>query len=169
MIVRPATTEDVADIGALWLQLVQYHQALDKKMPHPVSDGRERYMQRILYQLDDPYAQTFVADHEGEVVGYVMGFMIDVLPEMFVQEQAGFLADIFVSPTWRGQGVGKALVKALREWFAGRGAAYFEWDVAAINREGIVFWRSMGGHDMMIRMRAPIVLNLSTPPKETLS
>lgn len=158
MLIRPAQKHDAPAIGELWLKLATYHRKLDAAMPHPAADGAKQYARRILQQLDDPYMKVFVAvddTAEDVLVGYVMGLVVDLLPEMFEQERAGFLADIYVEPHVRGQGVGKALVSALRQWFKGRGLGYFEWYVAAANLQAIGFWQAMGGREVMLRMRAP--------------
>ncbi|MBZ0299241.1 MAG: GNAT family N-acetyltransferase, partial [Anaerolineae bacterium] len=95
-------------------------------------------------------------EEDGRLVGYVLGVVVDLLPEMFEQEAGGFLADIYVDEAYRRQGVGRALVMTLVNWFHEKGLTYYEWHVAANNRPGLAFWRSMGGRDLQIRMRASI-------------
>ena len=97
-----------------------------------------------------------VADVDDLVVGYVLGVVVDLAPEMFLQETSGFLADIYVDQAYRRQGVGRALVEALIAWFGKQGIHYYEWHVAARNQESIAFWRSLGGHEVMLRMRGEI-------------
>jgi GNAT superfamily N-acetyltransferase len=145
--------EDAQTIGLLWEQLVMYHRERDTAMPIAAADGAYRYSQRVVNSIRDPYVQTLVAEYDGEVVGYVMGTIVDLLPEMFEAERAGFLADIYVVDGLRGQGIGRALVKALTDWFRGRGIGHMEWYVASSNAEGIAFWESIGGFDVMRRMR----------------
>lgn len=154
MLIRPAKIDDTPAIAQLWLQLVQYHRALDIHLPQAAPDGQQRYAQRVRSQIDDPYSNVFVAIVDDEIVGYVMGVIVDMLPEMFQDERGGFLADIFVRDDQRGKGIGRGLVKALKDWFRGRGIDHFEWYVAAANTDGIAFWRAMGGADVMVRMRA---------------
>jgi GNAT superfamily N-acetyltransferase len=162
MLIRPARASDADAIGALWLKLVMHHRQLDPNMPKPTPDGAYHYARRIRDQIDDPYTKVFVAvDEESDaVVGYVMGIIIDLLPEMFQEERGGFLADIFVEHSQRGRGTGKSLVKALRNWFAGRGVERYEWYVAAANLQAQGFWRAMGGREVMIRMRAEIDIDI---------
>ena len=63
------------------------------------------------------------------------------------------MADIFVDPEYRGQGVGRALVDELTEWFRERGVQYVEWYVANSNTDGRAFWKAIGGRDVITRMR----------------
>jgi ribosomal protein S18 acetylase RimI-like enzyme len=154
--IRYATPKDITTISQLWYELAQYHTQLDEKMPQPVLDGKARYEMRLSSALQDPNAQVIVAEVDEKVMGYVLGMVIDLLPEMFAADRAGFLADIYVAPTYQRQGYGYALVDALRDWFQARGIKHFEWHVATSNPNAIAFWRKIGGQDVMLRMRADI-------------
>jgi GNAT superfamily N-acetyltransferase len=79
---------------------------------------------------------------------------VDLLPEMFVGEKAGFLADIYVIPSQRSKGTGRALVEALKGWFRARDIQHFEWYVAHANPAAVAFWRAIGGSEVILRMRA---------------
>lgn len=154
MIVRPFQERDVEAVAGLWQALVVYHQALDANLPGAAPNGAQVYGQRLCDHLSDPYTCIRVAEADSQVVGFVLGMIVDLLPDIFTQEPAGFLADIYVDTTYRRRGVGRALVAELRRWFAQHQIAYFDWHVAAHNPEGIAFWRAMGGQDVMVRMRA---------------
>lgn len=157
MIIRPAKEDDAETIGELWLELVYYHLNLDANMPVPASDGQYRYAQRIRYSITDPYTKTFVAEIDGKLVGYVFGTVIDILPDTFVDERAGMVGDIHVTEVHRGNGIGKALMQAMIDWFKLRGVKHYEWYVAAANERGRAFWQeAMHGTPVMIRMRAMI-------------
>ena len=153
-LIRMAESEqDARLIGELWSQLVDYHLELDSNMPVAAEDGAYRYAQRISHSMHDASSRVLVADSHGEIIGYVLGSVIGLLPEMFVAERTGFLADIFIHPDWRGQGVGTALVEALEGWFRSRNVDYMEWYVASANMDGIAFWKARGGQEIMQRMR----------------
>lgn len=155
MNIRPAKASDVDAIGELWLQLVNFHRALDEDMPQAAEDGIHRYASRIRYSLNDTLVKTLVAEADGLIVGYVMGMVIDLMPETFVEERAGMVADIYVLEAYRGQGVGLALMQSMKEWFVLRGVSHYEWYVASMNQQGRQFWeKTMGGKPIMIRMRA---------------
>lgn len=157
MMIRPARVDDADAVGGLWLALVQYHLDLDEHMPVPAEDGAYRYAQRVRNSVYDDWTQTYVAVDGGEIVGYVMGMVIDLLPEMFRDEKAGMVGDIFVRQDKRRNGTGQALMEAMKNWFRLRGVSYYEWYVASANVAGIRFWeKTMRGEAVMIRMRADL-------------
>ena len=153
MQIRQATNDDTEAIGRLWLELVRYHQPLDDAMPVPTEDGSHRYASRILDQILDQNSQVLVADDDAEIVGYVVGIITDMMPEMFEAETGGFLADIFVAESHRHAGIGDMLVEALVRWFRGRDVQYIEWFVTDANISAMAFWQRVGGRSIMRRMR----------------
>jgi GNAT superfamily N-acetyltransferase len=157
MIIRPAKVEDAERIGQLWLELVAYHRQLDDNMPLPARDGHLRYASRIRHALNDSYQRILVAEDDGEVIGYVYGMVIDLVPEMFLTERAGMVGDIYVEQEHRGTGIGKALMHTMQDWFRLRGVRYYELSVASANQPGIRFWQhTMHGQSIMIRMRVSV-------------
>lgn len=154
--IRQARQEDADAIARMWEDLVRYHHMIDSDLPDTAPNGGRVYAHRITDRLNDTHTRVLVAEEDGRVVGYVLGVIVDLVPEMFAQEDGGFLADIYVDEAYRGGGVGRALVEALSEWFQERGVRYFEWYVASHNEAGRAFWRAVGGRDMMIRMRTNI-------------
>lgn len=154
MIIRPAKASDSERIGALWLDLVNYHRELDENMPTAAEDGHVRYAQRIRYSLNDSYQRVLVAEENGDLLGYVTGMIIDIVPEMFLEERAGMIGDIYVLPSQRGKGTGTALMQVMKDWFKLRGVTYYELSVAAENQSGVRFWQdNMKGTSIMLRMR----------------
>ncbi len=140
----------------MWSALVDYHQTLDPDLPLEASDGKQRYARLLVQRIDDPYTHAFIAESGGRLIGYVLGMIVDLVPDVFAQEPCGFLADIYVETTYRRRGVGHALVKALLDWMQEKRVPYFDWHVATANSEALAFWRALGGRDMMVRMRANV-------------
>jgi len=156
IVIREATRDDGDAIGMMWLDLVAYHQLLDSELPGAAAGGEHRYARNILSRLNDSHTRVLIAEDQGRAVGYVLGMIVDLMPDMFAQEPSGFLADIYVEPAYRRLGVGRALVQDLRAWFATHGILFFDWNVSARNPDGEAFWRAVGGQPMMIRMRARV-------------
>jgi GNAT superfamily N-acetyltransferase len=153
ILIRPAQRDEADRISQLWSRLVQYHHVLDDKLPQEAEEGRARYAWQVREQIADAYSQVLVAVADQQVIGFTIGIVADLLPHTFQAETTGFLADIFVDPAYRQQGIGRRLVRSLGAWFKTRGVHQMEWYVAARNTTGRAFWQSLGGRDVMIRMR----------------
>jgi len=156
VVIRTATPRDIDAVAGLWEQLVIYHHALDTDLPQATPRGALYYGRRIIDRIDDPTACVLVAEVDKQVVGYALGFVVDLVPEMFDQTASGFLADIFVDEAHRRHGVGGALVNGMTAWFNAQHLRHWEWHVAARNLEAVAFWHAMGGREVMMRMRAPV-------------
>jgi ribosomal protein S18 acetylase RimI-like enzyme len=154
VVIRRAAPDDAEAIGQLWSALVAHHHALDPALPTAAAEGPVRYARAIGDHLRSPTTLVLVAECDGRIVGYALGVVADMVSSFFAHEATGFIADLFVSPGCRRQGVGRQLVTALAGWFAERGLRQFEWHVAAHNEEAMAFWRSLGGAPVLIRMRA---------------
>jgi ribosomal protein S18 acetylase RimI-like enzyme len=152
--IRPVIAADAPAIAELWGSLVTYHQALDDALPGAAPNGSGRYTKRLLQHLDDQYTRAFIAEVDGKVIGFILGMVVDLLPDIFAQEPGGFLADIYVETAYRRHGIGRQLVESLMSWFQEQGVTHFDFHVAAHNPEAIAFWHSIGGREVMIRMRA---------------
>ena len=152
--IRSARPDDVDAIARLWEALVEYHCDLDADLPPATHQGSIRYARRLTDQLDNPTTRVLVAVRNSQIVGYVLGVVVDLAPEIFAQEPSGFLADIYVDLSQRRKGIGRALVEELIDWFRTNGLHYFEWHAVVQNPEGIAFWRALGGREVMLRMRA---------------
>lgn len=153
MNIRLAAENDIAAIGQMWEKLAQFHNMLDSALPPAARGGGKVYARRLSSRLADSHTRLLVAEVDGALVGYALAVIIDVIPDMFVQENSGFLADIYVEDAFRQQGVGRALVETVRLWFLENGIRTFEWYVAEHNTVGKRFWESVGGRPVMIRMR----------------
>jgi GNAT superfamily N-acetyltransferase len=154
--IREVEPRDEAAIARLWQELSDYHVVLDPRLPAPVPGAAGLYASRLLERRDDPDTRTFVAEVDGEAVGYVLGAVIDMLPDLFEHDDVGFIADIYVVEPYRRRGIARALVDTINAWFAEQGVSHTEWQVADANAPGRRFWESVGGRPLMTRMRVEL-------------
>jgi ribosomal protein S18 acetylase RimI-like enzyme len=152
--IRPVGPADEAAIARLWQALSDYHTQLDPRLPVPTADAAQNYAARLIETHGDPYTRTLVAEVDHQVVGYLLGAVIDLQADLFEYEETGFIADVFVEPTYRRQGIARRLVDAINVWFAEKDVRHVEWQVATANAEAVRFWESVGGSSLTIRMRA---------------
>jgi len=155
MLIRAAQQGDLDAVGALWLELVLYHAALDSAMPQATEDGALRYANQVALRLGDWDYAVFVAEADGQVVGFLTAMIVEMLPSTFEGERGGMVGDIYVLPAYRG-GTGRALLAVALDWFRLRQVRYYELYVASANDLGLAFWHAAGGRAIMYRMRAVI-------------
>lgn len=156
VIIRRASTADETAIARLWQALSDEHVRLDVRLPVPVAGAAHHYAARLVETLDDPMTRTFVAEAGGRVVAYILGAVIDLQPDLFEYVETGFIADVYVEPGYRRQGIARALVQTLNDWFAAQGVRHTEWQVAAANPAAVHFWEAVGGRPVTVRMRVEL-------------
>lgn len=151
--IRRAQTHDEAALARLWGAMIAELHMLDPRQPRPIPSAATLYAARLMNVLDDPGTRVFVAEADGDVIGFCLGALIDLQSDLFVPAESGLIVDLFVDVSARRGGIGRALVAALMDWFKRQGAAYIELNVASGNANGRTFWHSVGGTDYQIRMR----------------
>lgn len=134
-------------IGDLWIELMSLHATLDPRFGLPLR-GRTHYVKHAGQALRDRSYRLIVADHPSGLLGYVLGYIAEN-PPILPNARYGFIADLFVTPTVRRQGVGRALVRDMCVWFQDHGLTYFQVNVAHHNPQSQAFWRRIGCTDYL--------------------
>lgn len=151
--IRPVEPRDEQAVADLWQQLSDFHSNLDPRLPAAVPGAKTRYAARMIERRNDPQTRAYVAEVGGRVVGYVLGAIVDLHPDLFDYVNAGFIADIFVEPAYRQRGIAAELVTEINRWFYAQGIRHTELQVAAANTGGLYFWEALDGLAVMVRMR----------------
>ena len=133
--VRPAVPADVPVLLELVRELAAYEREPD------AVEATEDLLATALFG-PAPVASCSVAlDDGGAVVGLALWYVTfstwKGLPGLWLE-------DLFVRPSARGQGLGKALLQDLARTCVARGYARFEWWVLDWNAPAIGFYRSLG-------------------------
>lgn len=157
--IRHATVEDAPALYKAWQALRSHNAGLDDRIRHlPVGEGEFALALREI--LARKTSQTFVAEHEGTLVGFISGAVEENQPDR-LPERHVTIGYLFVDPAVRRQGTGRALFEAVRAWAAEReGVSHVEMTVLANDREAEPFWRSLGFAPFIQRLWAPL------PPTE---
>ncbi|RIJ70927.1 GNAT family N-acetyltransferase [Nakamurella silvestris] len=147
--IRPIRPADVDAVVGLVQDLAEY-----EKLPQLCHLTSEQ-LHRALF-AEQPALFGHVAVVDEVVVGYALWFLNFSTWEGV---HGIYLEDLFVSPTQRGSGLGKALLVTLAEIAAERGYARVEWSVLDWNTPSIDFYRSLGAVSMdgwsMFRLSGP--------------
>ena len=119
--IRRATNADLPALGRLGALLVRTHYAFDPDRfmaPRPNAD--EGYAWFLGTQLAEDDAVIFVAERDGEVLGYVYAG-IEPLSWKELRDEAGFIHDIVVDEKGRRTGLAAALIQHAADWLRERG------------------------------------------------
>ena len=145
--VRTARHRDLEGLVALWRELMRHHEPLD---PHyalaPGADAAWRL--HVAELLSGASGAVFVSGEEGAPEAFCS---VELRSASSVLSESGRaeILDLFVSPTLRRSGRGRALVEAALAWIRERGIVRVEVRVVAANREGQNFWRALGWSDFV--------------------
>jgi GNAT superfamily N-acetyltransferase len=132
--VRAARPGDVALMVDLVRALAAYERAPDQVQ---LDDGQ---LMESLFGAD-PRVFAHVAEHGGTVVGLAIWF---VNYSTWTGHHGIYLEDLFVRPSDRGLGAGRALLSELARVAVERGYTRLEWAVLDWNEPAIGFYRHLG-------------------------
>lgn len=140
MSIREATPADVPEILAMIHELADY-----EKAPHEVV-ATPGLLRDALFGPDRAvYALMAEDDESGAVVGFALWFRNF---STWLGRHGVYLEDLYVRPSHRGHGYGKALLQELARIAVERGYGRFEWWVLDWNTPAIDFYRSIGAVPM---------------------
>jgi len=131
---RTAEPRDVVAIWGLVLELAAYERLSD------AVDGTAERLSEHLFG-PRPAAEALVAEVEDVVVGYALFF---TTYSTFRTSPGLWMEDLYVTPPFRGQGLGQALFAQVAAIAVARGAARHEWSVLEWNAPAIGFYESLG-------------------------
>jgi GNAT superfamily N-acetyltransferase len=131
---RSATSDDAASIHALILDLAHY-----VKKPHEVACTVEDLRSQLEWAR--PPFECVLARWDERVVGFALFF---TNYSTWRGRPGLYLEDLFVVPTHRHKGIGRALLGHLGTLAVERGCARLEWAVLDWNEPAIAFYRSLG-------------------------
>ena len=136
--VRPATPADAALIIALIGELAAY-----EKLAHEVVATPEMIASALLGR--NPRVFCDIAEWAGEPGGFALWFYSF---STFRGRHGVYLEDLFVRPTARGKGLGKALLANLARRCQREELARLEWSVLDWNAPSIDFYKAQGAQMM---------------------
>lgn len=136
--VRPAVPQDIDLIHGFILALAEY-----EKLSHEVRADKDVLARHLFGER--PMAEVLIAEQDGAGIGFALFFHNF---STFEGRPGIYLEDLFVAPTARGSGAGKALLAKLAQLTIERDCARLEWSVLDWNKPAIDFYRAIGAKPM---------------------
>ena len=132
--IRRARPGEAGLVLSLVRDLAEY-----EKLLHEV-EATEADIDAALFD-DNPRLFCEIAEWNGEPAGFAVWF---INFSTFSGRPGIFLEDLFVRPTLRGNGIGKALLTHLARQCVANGWSRLQWSVLDWNAPAIDFYKSLG-------------------------
>jgi GNAT superfamily N-acetyltransferase len=137
-IVRAAERGDVPVLLSLFGELAEY-----EHLEHELKATEEQLSEALFGAR--PAAEALIAERDGEALGYALFFPTF---SSFLASTGVWLEDLFVRPSNRGEGVGRALLSAVAACVRERGGERLEWAALDWNELALGFYRRIGAQTM---------------------
>ncbi len=132
--IREAQPSDAALIHAFIVELAIYEKA-EHEVVASAAD-----IERSLFAADSP-ARALICTRNGQPVGYAVYFLSY---STWLGRKGMYLEDLYISPTYRGGGAGKRMLRHLARLAHDSGCGRLEWSVLDWNTPAIQFYQSLG-------------------------
>ena len=153
--IRTAQPDDVALILALIGELAEYEKLSDQVIAAPEQLAEHLFGPR-------PYAEVLIGEVDGQAAGFALFFHNY---STFLGKPGIYLEDLYVRPTARGAGLGKALLGRLAGLAVERGCGRLEWAVLDWNQPAIGFYQRLGAEPLddwtQYRLTGPALRDLA--------
>jgi hypothetical protein len=141
--IRPAEPRDVRALLELFAELAEY-----EHLTHELR-ATEQGLEAALFG-QRPTAEAMIAERQAdssspEILGYALFFPTF---SSFLTSTGVWLEDLFVRPSHRGEGVGRALLSAVAARVREQGGERLEWAALDWNELALGFYRRIGASTM---------------------
>jgi GNAT superfamily N-acetyltransferase len=120
--IRRATPADLPALGRLGALLMRTHYEFDpQRFMSAGTDAADGYAWFLGRQLKDDDVVIYVAEQEGEVIGYVYAGL-EPISWKELRDACGFIHDVVVDERGRRTGTATALIEKAMAWLRERGA-----------------------------------------------
>jgi GNAT superfamily N-acetyltransferase len=136
MTIRPATPTDIPTILNFIRELATYERAPDAVVATEADLLRDGWG-------STPRFTAIIAELDANPVGFALYF---TTYSTWRGHHGIRLEDIYVTPTQRGKGIGKALLAHLARVAVDQGCPRLEWDVLDWNAPAIAVYERIGAH-----------------------
>ena len=150
--IRRAEPRDAAALGRLGAMLMRTHYAFDpQRFLAPREGAAAGYASFLRSVLDSEEDCVFVAEHDGEISGYVYA-ALEPLSWKELRGPAGFIHDVAVSEDARRSGVATKLMNAAMDWLRDHGAPRVILWTSTSNDHAKSLFHGLGFRDTMLEM-----------------
>jgi GNAT superfamily N-acetyltransferase len=148
MIVREAVLDDLDALVELQSLLQVHCERSDGLVWRITEEGKRLLRQKLKDVLEDEESRVFIAEADGETVGYASGQAS--CREDYLPRRVASISNVFVRGEYRKRGVGRRLVMELCRFFDSTGAEQVTLRYIVGNGEAESFWTKLGFKPIII-------------------
>lgn len=126
----------------LWKAFLEEQTALDERL-QMADDALERFRNDFPVWLSDETQRVFVAEQEGEVLGFAAAHRSGP-PPIYAEVSEVYIDELYVTREARGKGLGRQLAAAIRHWAERLRADRLRLTMLAANDNARTFWERQG-------------------------
>jgi ribosomal protein S18 acetylase RimI-like enzyme len=155
--IRPAERRDVPRIVALWSALMENGRRADPRwMASAAAPGILTKWAWSSWIERDPFPEVWVAEVDGEVVGFIEG-SVQIASRLVEMPSLAVIHSAWVEPAHRRKGLGRALVEAFVGAAQASGTRVVEVSTLALDGPANAFWRGVGFGDWRVTLRRDLL------------
>ncbi len=138
---RTATEADFPTLAAMYARLNAYFYEMGYRLPHPENVGQ--VWLDSFHRTLGRFSQVFVAEMDGEVVGFML-CRVKRVPAHMGGVLVGELSDMWIVEKARRKGIGDKLSRLALDWLRGQGVHSVEIQVLRDNEASWKLYERMG-------------------------
>lgn len=142
--IRAAKPDDASELKRLWQERRDVYLKTSTRAFKPQT--ADDWMAVVNHWLSRDDAAVLVADRDGQLIGYMVGWKQSNLP-MLQPAHYGLVTEMSVDGHCKQGGVGTAMLKEMKAWFKARNLEQVEVRVPRLNPIEQAFWRSLKTSD----------------------
>lgn len=143
MDIRSATPDDVPNVLPMVRAICQLHQSWDASRFATIDSPEKMYERWLRSRATDPKSVFLVAEHDGNLVGYVVCTIEKEIP-IYATTEFGWIHDLWIDPTYRNEGLGRQMTMRVIERFAEWGVKQIRLQTARENTIGRKLFETCG-------------------------
>jgi aminoglycoside 6'-N-acetyltransferase I len=130
-----------------------------------VDDGFNEFEMALILNAEDR-ACLIVRAPNDDAVGFIEVSLRNVV-DGCVGVPVGYIEGIYLVPSWRGLGLGPAMIEAVADWFRSEGCREMATDAEIDNEDAQQFWSELGFEETwrIVQYRRPLGEPASAPAK----
>lgn len=140
--VRRAVAADIDELTRLREERITVYLKSDIRLTRNAAES-QLWRAGVLDWMKRDDAAIMVADRDGQLIGYVIGWVWEN-PPIFELRRMGLVAEMSVDGHCKQGGVGTALFKNLQDWFRAHELRHIEVRIPRQQPIEQAFWRAIG-------------------------